>query len=261
TDAVVFEVGSVGDSVKTWDGANPGGIATRSGNNYKAKVSFTGLPKHNWQFGKKIAAFTFATANSSQQPYEVFYNKNATNNPEGLNPNWFYYWKEGKVCGIPANAKYNSTIGYGRVINGVLELGPFASKNNNGPETFTGTAAYGSITVTGGGKGIACAAETAVHELRHQHYLDIASVFSADDDSDGIENKNEPSIDGVKTDSSDPDTFNLRLKSPSYAIYATYGDEEVRCRKREITHRPQLYPSKDWANPGCQSKVQYGPKP
>ena len=42
--------------------------------------------------------------------------------------------------------------------------------------------------------------------------------------------------------------------------YATYGDEEIRCRKAEL-NVTNYYPRLDWANPGCQSKNQFGPNP
>ncbi len=45
-----------------------------------------------------------------------------------------------------------------------------------------------------------------------------------------------------------------------YPTYATYGDDEIRCRKKELNVTGYT-PTKDWANPGCQSKTQFGPTP
>ena len=36
---------------------------------------------------------------------------------------------------------------------------------------------------------------------------------------------------------------------------------EVRCYLRERDNTIPVYPEKDWANPGCQHKNQFGPKP
>jgi len=41
--------------------------------------------------------------------------------------------------------------------------------------------------------------------------------------------------------------------------YSAYGDNEIRGRKKELTHGITVEPSKDWANPGSQSKNKFGP--
>jgi hypothetical protein len=54
---------------------------------------FKGLPKDNAQFGKKTITADIA------EPVHIkaFYPKLEKNNPEGKDPNWFYYWKQGAV--------------------------------------------------------------------------------------------------------------------------------------------------------------------
>jgi len=56
------------------------------------------------------------------------------------------------------------------------------------------------------------------------------------------------------SDPNDPNTF-------SVPGYADLGDNEIRCRKVELTLTIPIFPEKDWANPGCQSINQNGPTP
>ncbi len=54
-----------------------------------------------------------------------------------------------------------------------------------------------------------------------------------------------------------PDTYQISLSNRKYA---PYGDNEIRCRKVELDVT-NYHPEIDWANPGCQSKEQFGPTP
>ena len=72
---------------------------------------------------------------------------------------------------------------------------------------------------------------------------------------DGIPSSEEPTEDGISTLSNDPDTYRMG------SSYSDYGDQEVRCRKIEQTQTLSVHPEQDWANPGCQSKDQFGPSP
>lgn len=177
-----FNVGDIGSSVKNWATNNPNGKAAVSDNDLTATVTFTGLPDNNSDFGKKTATVSCDGVICDAKDYEVFFPKEATNHPGGQvgSPNWFYYWKDGAVCGIPADSEY-------------------------------------------------------------------------DPDGDGIPSSEEPTEDGISTLSNDPDTYRMG------SSYSGYGDQEVRCRKIEQTHTLSVHPERDWANPGCQSKDQFGP--
>lgn len=107
-DSCVFRVESIGDSVKAWSAVNPAGRAVASGDSLVATVTFMGLPKSNSDFGKKAASIVFDGIPCDEKDYEVFFPKLAKNHPLGQpdSPNWFYYWKQGNVCSIPATAKY-----------------------------------------------------------------------------------------------------------------------------------------------------------
>lgn len=255
-----FEVDAVGSSTLEWDAANPNGKPTPNGNTITAIVKFKNLPNSNSAFGKKKARLKFKNRLVAEAEYEVFFPKNATNHSgagAGTDPNWFFYWKEGAVCGIPASAEYDPSASFGYVRPGVdtiVRLGPDAPTTNTGPETYTGAHPFGSITVTGQGKGIQCVVETVVHEL---HHLTIYNALAGRTDTDGdrIADADEPTLDGVNSSATNADTYNMG------ANYAAYGDNDIRCRKIEINHSTSYHPSKDWANPGCQSKNQFGPTP
>lgn len=263
-DNAVFEVDDITGSTKTWHTNNPNGKATVDGNLLKATVTFTGLPTNNSSFGKKTAKITCSGNGLSFEKtndYEVFFQKDATNNPgtnPSGNPNWFYYWKSGGVCGIPSTAVYDSskpdTWGYCMPgTDTIIRLCPLAPTTNSGPETYTKDDGVTKITVTGQGKGIKCVAETVTHE---QNHLTSYNTYhnSQDTDGDGIGDSGESTYQEVNTVSNDPDTYNIG------GGYSTYGDDEIRCRKIELS--PVSYDaSKDWANPGCQSKNQFGPQP
>ena len=256
-----FRIDSIGSSVRAWAASNPAGQTVANGDSLVATVTFTGLPKVNSDFGKKVASITFDGIPCDEKDYEVFFPKEAKNHPTGQadSPNWFYYWKQGDVCGIPLKCIYADDASYGYVIPGkdtILRLGPDAPTTNTGPENYeAGKEGYGAITVTGSGKGIQCVAETVQHEL---HHLELYNKFhgqAEDPDEDGIPSSAEPTQDGISTHPNDPDTYRMG------GGYSLYGDNEIRCRKHELSLTISVYPDKDWANPGCQSKSQFGPRP
>ena len=113
-----------------------------------------------------------------------------------------------------------------------------------------------SITVTGTGKGIQCVAETLAHE--NNHLLLYGRLGNKTDaDGDGIADSDESTLQGVETLVDNPDTYNMASYNTAYE---TNGDNEIRCRKAEL-NVTNYHPRRDWANPGCQSKTQFGPNP
>jgi hypothetical protein len=265
SDRCIYTLPTIAGSTFTWDAANPGGKSTASGEHVIAKATYTTLPALNSEFGLKEAEFKCDSDTSvlPKAEFEVFFMKDEENHPElgpypsGRPPNWFYYWKEGGVCGIPTDAQYDSAgdFGYTRPgVDTILRLGPDAPTTNTGPETYTGSATYGSVTVTGQGEGTQCVAETVAHELYH---LTLHTLLAgrADGDGDGIADADEASLDGINSDPADPNTFNMG------GGYGGYGDDEIRCRKKELTPGITVNASDDWANPGSQSKNQFGPTP
>ena len=272
---VKYFVDGIGSSTRSWSAANPNGEPSVNADYLEAHVEYTGLPAHNSDFGKKKVKIRFNDKDIEETEIEVFFDKSATNHPgtgSGTVPNWFYYWQDGDVCGIEDDYIYDSTASFGYTLPGtddIVRLGPDAPTSNTGPETYnSGNPTYGSITVTGQGDGIQCVAETIQHELHHLTIYDTfhdriavahanggANNGDPDDDPDGdeIPNGDEPTYNGIKSDPSDPDTFNMG------GTYASYGDQEVRCRDIELHLTIAYHKDKDWANPGCQSKNKFGP--
>ena len=226
-----------------------------------ARAKYQGYPTRNGGFGRKTATFACRGMTISQD-FEVFFPKSGKNHPPCTTcpncPNWFYYWRDGAVCGINENCVYDDTAVYGYTLPGfdsLIRLGPRAAMVNSGPEPYESSLdGFGPVVVTGSGKGIQCVAETIQHEA---HHLDIYDRFHGqgeDPDGDGIPTTEEGVLDGMATHPNDPNTYNLGEN------YQKYGDDEVRCRKIEQTLSIPMYPASDWSNPGCQHKNQYGPK-
>lgn len=63
----------------------------------EVEVIYDGLPESNESFGrKKVTATLTVGACRAEESREVrvFYPREATNNPQGRFPNWFYYWRQ-----------------------------------------------------------------------------------------------------------------------------------------------------------------------
>ena len=262
---VRFTIDPVGDSKMQWDPKNnPNGKPTISGKFLVAKLKFIGLPTKNDDFGKKTVRLLVDGAPVETAQVKVFFPKFKTNHPGGVpgDPNWFYYWKNGDVCGIAQQDIFDGSkpwYGYSLpTVDSIVRLCPRAPRRNCGPGTYTGFAAYGSVTVTGQGAGIKCVAETIEHEKHHiwicnTYGATVSSDASTDPDKDKIPTVAEATLDGVRSDPSDPDTFNFGASG------SAMGDEDLRCCKKELALTIPYYPTKDWAKPGCQSNPPYGP--
>ena len=253
-----FEVSEIAGSTLSWKLTEDKKIKVK-GDTLEATAEFKNLPTNNSAFGSKTATLTYEFKNKTN-PYEVFFHKTATNHPECTVencencPNWFYYWKQGNVCSIPITAVFDSSSDYygwcQPNTDSIIRLGALAAETNSGPETYS-KADNSTITVTGEGNGIQCVAETVVHENNHIFLYNLLQG-RADNDSDGIANDDEPTLQDVNTDENLSDTYQMG------GDYITYGDNEIRCRnmeKSELSYNARA----DWANPGCQSKNQFGP--
>lgn len=91
---------------------------TYSGGTWTDTLTYTGLPENNNDFGNKSLTVYALPGDSATVPYQVFYDKTATNHPGGdqtppnivsnRSPNWFYYWLQ--VIGSSADVYYNSNL-------------------------------------------------------------------------------------------------------------------------------------------------------
>ncbi len=203
---------------------------------------------------------------------KLFFPRDGKQNPQGkidgVTPNWYYYWKDGGVCGITNSVHYKNDFRFGSYNPGDdhIYVGNAAPTKNTGPETYTNDEGD-PITVTGQGIGPHCVAETIAHEFLHKqiyddwHALIVAAEADGendgddydDPDNDHIPNIKEDSFMGITTKRNDSDTYNMG------GDYQDYGDNEIRCRKKELNPGIAVDASKDWAWPGSNSDPPYNP--
>ena len=268
----VFTVGNIGNSVKKWDIANPNGKPTVGLNGMlEAVVIFEGLPQNNDDFGWKMAELWMDGTLVASNRYGVFFDKHATNHGQSCPTcanceNWFYYWRQGGVCGIPfSNCVFDPLLPFNVVaqvnyVTGLISFGSrAASEDLQSPYTFTALDPLISpplITVGGSGKGIQFVAENLQHEYEHLYVRQQLNMLP-DSDGDGIPDQMEASYKGIMTSPNNPDTYHIRFR---WSQYALSGDQELRARRAETDKTITLHPERDWANPGSQHANQFGPK-
>ena len=164
---------------------------------------------------------------------EVFFRKDGIGNPDGTDPNWFYYWKEFVAWGLIEDLDYNAGLGaYGDtdVENASCIVGPLAGGFND--ET--------------GHRGIHTFYETLAHESEHiaiwQEMWPNGYIAAQDSEPDAYNDTWEVAhaangfVVGVD------DTYNA---GPPPSVGHTY--EETRCRAVEHAVNETIYDSKDWS--------------
>ena len=288
-----FTVDNIGaapyGSLMQWDPANSNGVPTAVGDYLCATVTFTKLPSYNNSFGWKTVKFWYKYSSIYEElastKYGVFFPRDEKNHPPctvkdcGDCPNWFYYWKQGQVCGIPLGTSCiyfytNRQEIAGFVLplqDSIIRLCDAASKESKQHTFYSiNPSIYPNIDAGRDGKGIFCVYFTVVHEQYHlKIYKDFKSSIGTlkDLDEDWIPNIEEQNgWGGIITDHWTNDTYRvietLKLK-PDYK----FGDQEIRCELAVHKLNPTneinkiVFPEKDWANPGCQSKDLWGRPP
>ncbi len=103
-----FSLPPIGGSVLSWTG-NGGNFglpmpqSTGVGAIVQATAQYVGYPTSNSGFGRKTATFRTLGLTISND-FEVFFPSDGTHHPTCSTcagcPNWFYYWRDGEVCGI-----------------------------------------------------------------------------------------------------------------------------------------------------------------
>jgi hypothetical protein len=270
-DRVSFTIDPIAGSTLRWDASNPNGKAKIENGFLVAKATFTGLPAKNSDFGLKTVQLLLDGKLCEKTLVEIFFPKFGINHPGVMvgDPNWFYYWQEGQVCGIAPKDQFDGTkdvryIAYSKPWDDSdVRLCPPAAMTNQGPITYSGVGTWGSVTGCGTGRGIKKVAEVLEHERKHisiyqTYHPRIQASPGVDGDKDHVPNASEPTDAGVRSNPADSDTFNVAV-TQNFPGYKSYGDDEIRCRTNERNLTIPYYPKKDWANPGCQSKTKYGP--
>jgi len=254
---------------------------------FEAVAIYTGLPTSNDAFGPKQVWAQIVDGSQvitqDVQAIEVFYSRLGANNPAAASagrnwgPNWFYYWKTGNVCGTTTGWEYDDLMGalgiIGYYVPGedhVNVTGLVATLGDWPP--FNLTHKYTSQVITIGGADIGphfCAQVVAHENLHKKFYDDWALLIAAaesdgnvyndyydDADDDGIPNGEEPTCEGIDSEPNDPDTYDME---GYIAGYASYGDQEIRCRKKQMNPGLTVDDSKDWASPGTNSVPPFVP--
>jgi hypothetical protein len=278
-----------------WNGTTlgiPGGANVITGRgvynpltgNFEVRAVFTNMPPNNSDFGPKIiwgqVVEPTGVVVANTQPIEVFYPRwdstgwdYSWNNPgtgADTGPNWFYYWKTGNVCGTTTGWEYEDSSYLGVYYSGdpFVYVCWYAPETGAGPFTLTNKYTSAQIIIDGWGRGPFCCAEVITHENTHKYAYDNwynLMVLAAQDgvldgdpyddpDDDGVPNCQEPIWLGIDSDPNDPDTYDF---DSVISGYASYGDNEVRGRKAELSMALVVTPGADWCMPGMNSFPVY----
>ena len=267
-DEVTWTVPDLAGSIRT--------ISPASGKGRTIKVTYTGLPQNNSDFGpKKITAVAKKDRCQGQAEKEVrfFFPVLAKNNPGGAEPNWYYYWKQTSACVGPIRFGGDSIkcqagpgghdLGYYRSaafdtfynICDLKNLGanfPFGSWTGKGqdivPQPVTGIDTFA----------VACLHENAHYTHAMQWWKKCQTLDKFEDtDQNGIKDDKEKQLD--KDGDLVPDALekgfgldpkNKYSKDPSH----TFDDEEILCCAAEATWKIGKADKEDWSKPGKQWK-------
>jgi len=221
-------------------------LTSKPGNKKGPLITFTykGLPKDNIWFGNQALTLAYPPLNATDtQIVQIFFSRDATNNPGKTDPNWFYYWGQ-------------TTAGYGSPIyDSTITQTGIAWRNNSWVAilTITDKDSYTPPEGDNGGNqlnGIDNFAWTCRHEGRH---VQTSSIWypngyngAIDLDRDWMPDSLEAGLGGVNVggpfDPTKKDTDgDSRRDDEDYTLHTqqrwTEGSAD----------------NEDWANPGHQT--------
>lgn len=239
-----FEVEPVGASAMAWDAASPGGKPSVTGDEMKAIATFTGLPANNSDFGKKKAKIAFDGQMVCENPYEVFFARDAKNHPgagAGTTPNWFFYWEQ--------------VGGFGNLAYGGSHATRWGYYDYNGSDGHLDKAIiYDKVVLTDnptgpmGKAGMDCFGQTAHHELKH--YMQFHSSGYPDANGDGVPEwtaSQDTDSDWLSDSYEDSHGFDKAKKDTDGDGILDLEEEPIAA---ESNWPNDSQKSKDWANPG-----------
>ena len=227
----------------------PGSVLTtdpEDGRGREVTAHYETLPAKNTDFGEKTIRAHFDPPGLCEDPQplrvRVFFPRDASNNPGGEFPNWFYYWKQTRASqGHGDSILYDPTdkenLGY--------YLGYYSSEEANhiyltdlGPDFVSSNILTGKRT-----EGIDVFASVILHEWthleNHQDWWPNGYRAAGDSDGDRVPDGREA---GYGLDPHSRDTFGIGMR-----------DSEVPAYLQENTWPSGSANSVDWANPGKQS--------
>jgi hypothetical protein len=251
----------------------PGGIV-------RATITWQGLPAANSDFGNKQLKAT-VDDRTADRAFQVFFERDAKDNPKKTEPNWYVYWKQGPVPELERftySADSSMAAGYDPVRKTltITAEGPGVIPGLN-VQLITNDKAHSYRLIRERCEGIRAVAAIVRHELRHKELHEMAG---ADYDQDAV-------IDNVETASASPwldpfqpnsyANFDVNLFYKDLENWKKEGDEKQQAARADQvkTHAGQLRvkgdnellaiiaegkkkanESQDWAFPGAQT-----PKP
>jgi hypothetical protein len=201
--------------------------------------TYTTLPS-SWVGWKNLYLTHPAVSCMDYQLVEIFFLRDETNNPEEINPNWYYYWS--KTCASSGTHHYDGSkpdhLGYYRWGDTHFHICPLA-------------CGFRDLT---GHDGIDTFAETCLHEKAHMDYFlstwgtwaDYLRRQPAEDQDEGVG-------DGLK-DSDEPGMGYdpTKIGTPTNQ-YRKDNDFEDYASKAEFNWTEGSADYADWANPGHRS--------
>jgi hypothetical protein len=218
------------------------------------KITFDKLPSDNNQFGEKTIT---ASVNGKQDQVKirVFFERDTKDNPEGKDPNWFYYWKQGAVAGLKdftykTGGSYYDPRSDHLVISDEAKGGLPSGKVPLKPQMtrwgeLKPCTVQGSITLKAT-DGVYSAARVVAHELEHQRLTKLA-LQGRDGDGDLVPDN----LEKTSPFCLDPKITNTH----SIAVDdGASGDSEVLAIDAESRSSDRVKRELDWASPGSQSK-------
>lgn len=248
------------------------------------EFSYRGLPRRNDDFGAKTIRASVdagACACARETRVRVFYPFDATNNPGGHDPNWFYYWAQ--TDAVPAEAKQipvrhelaleaDPGAVSARTVVGRWDARVEAVLVGDGAARTCATPMTESLPHVPSGRpeaeGIDCFAEVIRHELRHR--LDFIEWWGSPKGPMAVSkeewSRRDPDLDQVPTD--------VEARLPGCLSGDPTRDNKYSCEARPQEDVPDVemrayytgwkWPigsldHKDWSCGGPSSKQFAGP--
>ncbi|MEW6027204.1 MAG: hypothetical protein AB1599_07915, partial [Planctomycetota bacterium] len=161
TPKLLWSIGEIGGSKPR---SKPG---NRKGPDIQ--FTFTGLPSSNSQFGNKDLMVEYPPLASKgardNQTVQIFFSRDAKNNPGKKTPNWYYYWSQ--ITGA-------NDLAYGGATHSIYGS-IFGYYDYNGSEGYLNkciiynrVVTFNNPTGPQGDAGIDCFGQTVNHERRHR---------------------------------------------------------------------------------------------
>jgi hypothetical protein len=247
-----FEIDTIGSSIFTWAGANPGGKASVNGDFISATATYTGLPHSNSDFGLKRARVKFDGTNIGEAKIEVFYDAKAKNHTGGdlAHPNWFHYYKQnagGEAYNYdPTPGARSTSLSAGG--DSSIKIGDYV--HTLGGQFITTTKIGGLLKATvwsSTNKYYAHFSGVLAHERQHANG-EVTQGSATDPDSDWLSTS-------LETGTSNTNPNDSESASSGVAAVAGFTDDEVYAGGPvEENGIKNADTSKDWANPGTNHK-------